>query len=355
MTIRLFLIIFATLLLIGCATPASQAVAGMPMVTATAVPPTTQPTHTPTSRPTATPTSQPTHTPTPTSQPTNEPTTQPTIQPTNTPSPTPLPPAAQLNGMPKEAFLILPTAVQQNIRAIYATGQELRRNPRAFSKLGDSNAATADFLMRFDQRQFDFGDYAHLPAIIDQYKGSFVRFGAALRVGLHATSVFRLELVSEERCQPDEHMIACEFRLHNPSLLLISLGSNDQSDQFANRMERIIGYSIENGVIPVLITKADRHEGPDNRNNNDLRRLAAQFNVPLLDFDHLADTLPNRGLGRDGVHLTHYGPFSYASPEAFTFGYPVLNLATLMMLAEIQAILQEEETAVSPHELIELP
>lgn len=351
--LSLLFITFAALLLVGCATPASQAVAELPTMATTAVPPTANPTN----PPTATPTSQPTQTPTPTSQPTNEPTTQPTIQPPNTPTPTPtpIPHAAQINGMPKEEFLILPTAVQQNIRAIYAAGQERGRNPNAFAKLGDSNAATADFLMRFDQRQFDFADYAHLQATIDQYKGSFVRFGAALRVGLHATSVFRLELVSEERCLPDEHMIACEFRLHNPSLLLISLGSNDQSDQFAARMERIIGYSIENGVIPVLITKADRHEGPDNRNNNDLRRLAAQFNVPLLDFDHLADTLPNRGLGRDGVHLTHYGPFSYANPEAFTFGYPVLNLATLMMLAEIQAILQEEETAVSPLELTELP
>ena len=351
--LSILFITFAALLLVGCATPTSQAVAELPTLTATAVPPTA----TPTNPPTATPTSQPTLTPTatPTSQPTNEPTSQPTPHPTHTPSPTPIPPAAQINGMPKDEFLILPTAVQQNIRAIYAAGQEQGRNPRAFSKLGDSNAATADFLMRFDQRQFDFADYADLQATIDQYKGSFVRFGAALRVGLHATSVFRLELVNNELCDPNEHMIACEFRLHNPSLLLISLGSNDQSDQFAARMERIIGYSIENGVIPVLITKADRHEGPDNRNNNDLRRLAAQFNVPLLDFDHLADTLPNRGLGRDGVHLTHYGPFSYASPEAFTFGYPVLNLATLMMLAEIQAILQAEETAVSPIELIELP
>lgn len=354
MTTRLILLLFlyfAALLLVGCATPASQAVAELPTMVPTAVPPT----HTPTSQPTLTPTSQPTTalTLTPTTQPTNEPTPQPTN--TLVPTPTSIPPTAQINGMPKEEFLLLPTAVQQNIRAIYAFGQERERNPRAFSKLGDSNAATADFLMRFDQRQFDFGDYAHLQATIDQYKGSFVRYGAALRVGLHATSVFRLELVSEERCQPDEHMIACEFRLHNPSLLLISLGSNDQSDQFAARMERIIGYSIENGVIPVLITKADRHEGPDNRNNNDLRRLAAQFNVPLLDFDHLANTMPNRGLSSDGVHLTHYGPFSYANPEAFTFGYPVLNLATLMMLSEIQAVLQTEETAVSPPELIELP
>jgi hypothetical protein len=350
----LVLLTAVPLFLSGCATPSSQAIAELPTLATTAVVPIfLTPTGQPTIPLTNTPISQPTNTPT--SRPANTPISRPTNTHAPPPSPTPIPPAAQINGLAKEEFLLLPTAVQQNIRAIYAAGQERGRNPRAFSKLGDSNAATADFLMRFDQRQFDFSDYAHLQETINHYKGSFVRFGAALRIGLHATAVFRLEFVSEARCLPDEHMIACEFRLHNPSLFLIALGSNDQSDQFAARMERIIRYSLENGVIPVLITKADRHEGPDNRNNTDLRRLATQFNVPLLDFDRLAGTMPNRGLQSDGVHLTHYTPYSYALPEAFTYGYPILNLATLMMLAEIQAILQVEETAVSPLELLELP
>ena len=85
--LSLLFITFAALLLVGCATPASQAVAELPTMATTAVPPTA----TPTNPPTATPTSQPTQTPTPTSQPTNEPTTQPTIQPPNTPTPTPTP------------------------------------------------------------------------------------------------------------------------------------------------------------------------------------------------------------------------------------------------------------------------
>ncbi|MCZ7670381.1 MAG: hypothetical protein M5U34_26095 [Chloroflexi bacterium] len=45
-------------------------------------------------------------------------------------------------------------------------------------------------------------------------------------------------------------------------------------------MKQVVETSIANGVIPVLVTKADRFEGPDNINNNILRELAAEFNVP---------------------------------------------------------------------------
>lgn len=334
------------LLIIGCQTLATKPVSDLPTLRPTAVVPTA------TSAPTRTSADAPTSAKAPTSTP--MPTSQPTRQPINTPPATLVPPGEQINGLNKETFIILPTAVRNNIRAIYAAGQNLGRRPQAFSKLGDSGAATADFLMRFDQRTFDLGDYAYLQPTIDYYKGSWVHFGAALHVGLHATAVFLPDLVTEELCLPTEHMLACEFRLHNPSILLIALGTNDESDQFDDRLEKIVAYASENGVIPVLITKADRHEGEDNRNNNDLRRIAAQYNVPLLDFDQLAATLPNRGLGADNVHLTHYAPFEYTSPEAFQYGYSVFNLATIMMLDEIRAALTQE-TAVSSFDISTLP
>lgn len=234
--------------------------------------------------------------------------------------------------------------MQNHIREIYAAGQEMGRDPQAFSKLGDSGMATPDFLMRFDQRVFDLGNYAYLQPTIDYYKGSFVHYGAALHIGLHATAVFLTDLVTEEMCDDYEPMLTCEFRLHDPSILLIGLGTNDESDEFDDRMEKIVAYTIDNGVIPVLITKADRHEGEDNRNNNDVRRIAEKYQVPLLDFDALAATLPERGLGADGIHLTHYGAFEYTSPEAFERGYSVYNLATLMILDDIRQVLQQPLT-----------
>jgi hypothetical protein len=336
------------LLFTSCTTLATPPIAALPTQWATAVSPT--PTPQPTNTLTHQPTNQPTYTPTNT--PTITPTTTPTIKPTNTP--TPLPPGQHINGLPKTEFIILPTAVQENIRAIYAAGQALGRRPHAFSKLGDSGAATPDFLMRFDQRAFDLGDYTYLQPTLEYYKGSWVHYGAALHVGLHATSVFRLERVTEALCLPEEHMLACEFRLYNPSLLLIALGANDQSNEFTAKMERILTYASENGVIPILITKADRAEGADNRNNIAMRQLATAYRVPLLDFDRLADTLPNRGLRSDGVHLTSPTSRSYTTPEDFTSGYAVYNLATIMMIDEIWQTLNRE-TAVIPFDPALMP
>ena len=322
------------LVLSGCAPHASQA-ATLPTLRPTAVSPQDTATATAAALPTSTPSPTATHTPTITPSP------PPTSTPTIAPSPTAVPSSQQINGLTKDTFIILPTAVQNHIREIYAAGQEMGRRPQVFSKLGDSGAATPDFLMRFDQRTFDLGDYAYLQPTIDYYKGSFVHFGAALHIGLHATAVFLTDLVTEELCNDFEDMLSSEFRLSNPSILLIALGTNDESDEFDDRMEKIVAFTIDHGVIPVLITKADRHEGADNRNNNDVRRIAAKYNVPLLDFDLLAETLPNRGLTTDNTHLTHYGPFEYTSPEAFERGYSVYNLATIMMLDEIRRVLAE--------------
>ncbi|MFO7678804.1 MAG: hypothetical protein R6X34_02030 [Chloroflexota bacterium] len=293
--------------------------------------------------PTATP--APTKTPTPSATPsptaTNTPTSTPS--PTATPSPTPIPPGELVNGLHVDEFVILPPDVQAHVREIYALGQEMERRPNAFSKLGDSGAASPDFLVRFDQRTFDLAQYAALQETIDFYDKSFQRFGPTLKNGLHATSVFAPDLMNPELCTDptDYNMLDCEFRLHNPSILLIALGTNDQSNQFHVRMEKIVNYTLERGVIPVLITKSDRFEGADNRNNVSIRQIAAQYRLPLVDFDRLADTLPNHGLGHDNVHLTWYGPFEYASPEPFERGYPMLNLATIMMLDALRETVQE--------------
>jgi hypothetical protein len=104
-------------------------------------------------------------------------------------------------------------------------------------------------------------------------------------------------------------VIACEIRLHNPAVILVIIGTNDNSEAhiFEENMRRLVTYATENGVIPILITKADRYEGEENRNNLLIRQIAVDYQVPLLDFDLVASTLPNRGLGEDGVHLTVFG------------------------------------------------
>ncbi len=258
----------------------------------------------------------------------------------NTGTPThlpPLPTPAELNGVPLDSVIVLPPEVQEHIRQIFAAGQARGRNARAFSKLGDSTIEDPYFMGRFDGGPYNLGPYGYLQPTIDYYAGSFGRDSIAVQIGLHTWSVFDPMFADPDLCRANEHMLACEFRLHNPSVLFIRLGSNDVGlpDLTETSLRRIIDYCLEQGVIPILGTKADRFEGRDNFNNNLLRQLAAEYRVPLWDFDLIAQTLPGRGLAGDGVHLTGLSTTDYTQPQALQRGYGVHNLTALMMLDRV--------------------
>ena len=274
-------------------------------------------------------------------------TTRPTdrIRATNrlTPTPTPLPPT-DVNGVPIDSFIVITDAGMQHVREIYARGQSLGRNPRAFSKLGDSTIENPHFLARFDEGPYNLASYAYLQDVIDYYKGSFGHQGIAVRRGLHSWSVFDPLWADKTLCQPNEGPLPCEFRLHNPAIVLIRLGSNDVGvpESFRLNLRKVVSYSIESGVIPVLGTKADRNEGPGNVNNDIIRQVAADYRVPLWDFDLLAQTLPNNGIDpSDGVHMTFYYRHDYSRQEAFQRGHAMHNLSALIVLDELRKILQE--------------
>jgi hypothetical protein len=253
--------------------------------------------------------------------------------------------AGYVNGIPAHEIVIMPEAVRANTRRIFLIGQEMGRNPHAFSKLGDSVTLTDHYLTRFDGSSYDLGPYAYLQPAIDHFSGSFARFGVATKVGLHAWSIFDPLWADKTFCQPEENIAACEIRLHNPAVLLIKIGSNDSAagSYFEQNLRMLLDYSIGSGVIPILATKADRFEGPDDRNNRIIRNLAQEYAIPLWDYDHVANTLPRRGLSGDDVHMTMADADDYTKPETFQRGYPVSDLTALLTLYEVML----EVTAVS--------
>lgn len=299
-----------------------------PTITSTATP---APTATPTVTPTATPTLTPTEA-------TGEVSITRTPRPTRTPGPPPPPPPG-INGVPNESIFVMSAAAQQHVLEIYAAGQTLGRNPHAFSKVGDSTIQLPYFLGQFDGGDYNLGDYAYLQSTIDFYAGSFARDGQAVRKGFHSWTVFNPTWADKTVCEPNEGPLPCEFRVHNPAVLLIRLGANDviPAGAFEKDMRAILDYAIENGVIPILGTKPDRNEGSD-QNNEVIRKLAEEYTLPLWDFDALAGTLPDRGLGPDKVHLTSFPPNDYTQPAAFERGHPVHNLSALIVLDRLRRV-----------------
>lgn len=256
-------------------------------------------------------------------------------------SPTPTPPVypAQVNGVPLSSFVVLPPGSEGNMRAIYAVGRSLGRDPRRVARAGDSVIENPHFLARFDEAAaggfgYNLGAYAGLQPVIDHYRGSFGRQGVAVQRGMHAWTLMDSIRAPAGTCFPNEGPVACEIRIANPSVMFIRVGTNDVGvpASFEAGLREAIETCIAQGVIPIIGTKADRRDGPDSPNNAIMRRLAVEYAVPLWDFDRVAATLPGRGLDADNAHLTTYFAHDYTQAVAFTRGYAMQNLTALMAL-----------------------
>ncbi len=255
-------------------------------------------------------------------------------------SPTWIPPTFNtINGRPLGAVLVLPPDVVEHVREIYRLGQLLGRNPRAFAKIGDSTIEYPYFLIPFDNKKYKLGIYGDLQQTIDYYAGSFGRRSAALKVGQHAWTAMNPRYVDLTKCQKGESPTSCELRLWNPSLAIIRLGPNDAGNVkfFEQNFRPLIEYLINRGVVPILSTKADRQPGMIAINNL-MRRWAAEYKIPLWDFDLLQQSLPNRGLWTDGVHLSAFAPMDFGDPLAYQRGHAMQNLTALMMLDRLRKI-----------------
>jgi hypothetical protein len=322
-----------------------------PPPTETPVPP--SPTTVPSPSPTmmvipSTPSPWPTATSTP-APPTAIPSPTVAQPPTTTPQPALPEPAPSesdglfINGLPLAAIAPMPPETAANVRAIFERGQAVGRDPRAFAKVGDSLVLTGHYLTRFDNGPYNLGPYAALQPVVDWYSGSFARYGVSSKVGLQASFATSPGLANGEWCPAEESMLACEFRLHNPSVVLVRVGTNDTiaATAFETAVRRLVADSIEAGVVPVLGTKSDRFEG-DDRNNAIIRRVAAEMQVPLWDYDLAAGTLEDRGLSGDDVHLTVYKHNDYTDPETLRYGYPLSDLTALVALDAVQAALRGE-------------
>lgn len=254
-------------------------------------------------------------------------------------------PAEQsINAVPVRAFIVLSGDVKQNIRQIYERGLALGNNPHAFSSVGDSTIEYPYFMTRFDDPGgYNLGIYGYLQPTINYFAGSFDRESQGVMRGLRASTALDPLWSDKTYCYTNESRVACEYRVHRPSIVFIRLGSNDtQPEVFDQYLRKVVDFWIAQGVIPIMGTKADRHEGPDNADNNVIRKIAADYALPLWDFDVLAQTIPGGGVGRDGIHLTSFYSHDFTDPVAFQRGYGVHNLSALMALDSVWRALTPE-------------
>ncbi len=228
---------------------------------------------------------------------------------------------------------VIPT-IGPRIAEIYQHGLTLGNNPKSFSKIGDCGSTPAWFLGDFDRgpQFYRLGEHQYLEAVIQEFKGSYGRTSLAARSGFNAASIFAPIWSDPSQCLAGESPLACEYRINKPVMAFIMLGSNDvyHLDMFESDMRRIIEFSIESGVIPILSTKADNIEG-DGSINAIISRLALEYGIPLWNYWAALQELPEQGLQNDKVHLT-WGPNRFDDPLVMTRAWPVRNLTALQIL-----------------------
>jgi len=241
-----------------------------------------------------------------------------------------------------QALPVIPP-VSDHVIEIYLNGLAAGNNPQAFSKIGDCESTPTWFLGDFDldSQHYRLGPYQSLESVIANFHGSFGRTSLAARRGFKASSALTPLWADRTQCEKNETPLACEYRLHRPILAFIMLGTNDvyHQDTFDSQMRQIIEYTIGQGIIPVLATKADNLEG-DGSINATIAQLAWEYNIPLWNFWLAVQSLPGQGLQPDGSHLT-WAQNLFDVPQVLENAWPVRNLTALQVLDAIWQVVKD--------------
>ena len=203
-------------------------------------------------------------------------------------------------------------AITPHMRDIYAQAAQHERDKRVFAIAGDCNSLSYYYLALVAKNIVNLQGNDYLRNVIAEFKTSFYRESVAVAGGFNVASVLDPVWSNPRSCQAGESPFACELRVSRASIVFIALGTGDQRDwqSFDANDRRLIEYALANGALPVLVTKADRLENqeggaPLNYINDDIRALAQQYDVPLLDFDAATAALPNHGLVDEPGHDFH--------------------------------------------------
>jgi hypothetical protein len=246
---------------------------------------------------------------------------------------------------------VIPT-LSESARQVYQRGLEAGRNPHAFSKVGDCQSITTYFLARFDNPgYYQLGEQSYLQETIDWFAGSFKRESLAVKGGLNAAAMLSPLRADPNSCQTGESPLACELRINNPSIAMISLEEwwADDPTKYERYMRQIIEYTLSQDILPILATKADNLEG-NYLINQTIAQLAWEYDLPLWNFWLAVQPLPNHGLmektpdGKpDMFHLTHSNNFyDYTDLQALQSGWAIRNLTALQTLDAVHRALNEQ-------------
>lgn len=210
----------------------------------------------------------------------------------------------------------IPTITPQQ-KAIYKNATKFGKDANMFTVVGDCNSQPSVYLRRVATGEFDASVLdARLQNIVLRFEKSFPRVSLAASGGFGTASMSDPSWADPALCDKDMGPFQCEVWVSRASIVFIELGTGDQYawKDFEKNYRPLIEHTLKRGALPVLVTKADDIEVAGGAKsgyiNVVIRRLANEYQVPLLDFYLAAHELPNGGLLDEGdkdFHLNDAG------------------------------------------------
>ncbi len=238
---------------------------------------------------------------------------------------------------------VYPATVSEAMKAVYQRGLSSGNDPDAFSKVGDCQNVTPYFLAPFaDTSNYSLGVWSPLQGTIDHFDGSFDRVSAAVDNGYNVASVLSSRWRNKQICESGETPLECEERLNNPSIVIINMETWWQerpASEYEDYLSQIVEFWLDQGVVPIVGTKADNLEG-DNGINQAVVRVADKYELPLWNFWLAAQQTTDHGVSDDGFHLTFARDF-YDDPARLDSGWALRNLSALEAIDAVYRALNE--------------
>jgi hypothetical protein len=246
--------------------------------------------------------------------------------------------------------------VSRTMEGVYRYGQALGNRSHVVTKVGDSVSANPMYLNPFSRDDHDLGPYDFLEETLRFFGPGMITNSVASRIGMTTYVVFDPLWADKERCNPGETPLTCEYRRAQPSIAMILFGPNDvrhmTDAEFDVQMRQLVTETIDKGIIPVLSTFS---VDPDDtlwwqsiNFNLRLSEIAAEFEVPLINFWAAARILPEYGLDEDAIHIANSGfpNIKFSTGHEAWYGTSLQNLLALRMLDELRLTLNMQQEAV---------
>lgn len=228
---------------------------------------------------------------------------------------------------------------------IFAYGQTIGNRADFFSKIGDSITVNTNYLTPLGFGIYNLAGYTQLERVITHYNigayNAFLAESNAAQTSWTTNSLLEPFEISSGSCNRGESPLECEYRVHQPAIALIMIGTNDavvvDADAYRANLARIVEISLDRGVLPILSTIPPLRRDPERARyyNLIIIEVASQYQVPLMNYWLAMRDLPEMGLTFDGVHPST-PPFEGGAvaftPENLQYGYTVRNLLTLQTL-----------------------